>query len=70
MGPNWVIHVRPIWAPPAQRGLKWVCTQDPAVDAQMAVADLENFTWGGKGVARDLGRVAGEDGTWKPSYIN
>ena len=34
------------------------------------VADLENFTWGGKGVARDLGRVAGEDGTWKPSYIN
>jgi len=23
-----------------------------------AVADLENFTWGGKGVARGLGRVA------------
>jgi len=26
------------------------------------VADLENFTWGGKGVARGLGRVAGVDG--------
>jgi len=30
-----------------------------------SVADLENFTWGGKGVARGLGRVAGVDGTWQ-----
>lgn len=36
MGLNWAIHVRPIWAPPAQMGLKWACTRDPTMVTQMA----------------------------------
>ena len=34
------------------------------------MADLEHFTWGGKGVARGLGRVAWVNGTWESQYVN
>ena len=34
------------------------------------MADLEHFTWGGKGVARGLGRVAWVNGTWESLYVN
>ena len=34
------------------------------------VADLEHFTWSGKGGTRGLGRVAWVNGMWESLYVN
>ena len=50
------------------------CARIPNVYKQIiglyAVADLEHFTWGGKGGARSLGRMAWVNGTWESLNVN
>ena len=41
-----------------------------ATQMEHAVAGLEHFTWGGKGVARGPGMVAFVNGTWESLYMN